>query len=309
MRHVLVIVIFAAVLGGGCGPRPAPAPPAPPGGTRVVVDDLGRRVAVPASPRRIVCTSPELTEILFAVGAGSRVVGVVRGCDWPPAARRLPLVGDFSNVSLERVAALSPDLVLATGHEQDRMLEQLRPLGVPTAAFMARDIAGVRRNITTVGALVGAESNARGVVAAFDAALARVDAEVARVPAGRRPRVYLEISPEPLMTVAAGSFVHEEIRRAGGVNIGADLPRPYCRIDGEEVIARDPEVIILCHGATSPRALAARTGWRGISAVRAGRVYEANPDLVLRAGPRLAEGVAQLHALFYRRPGPARPKT
>jgi iron complex transport system substrate-binding protein len=297
-RAYRVIIAATAVAAAwvACG-KPAPSPPA--GDARVFRDDLGRAVRIPVEPRRIVCTSPEITEVLFALGAGSRVVGVVRGCDWPPEAQTLPVVGDFSNVSLERVAAFKPDLIITTGHEQERIVEQLERLGVPTIAFLASDIASVTRNVEALGTIVGEEEAAADIVGAFDEKIAAVTYEVEKVPADRRPRVYLEISPEPLMTVGEGSFVHDAITLAGGVNVGADLPRPYSRIDAEAVIAQDPEVIILCHGAAKAADVAARTGWGGITAVEDGRVCEVDPDLLLRAGPRLADGIALLHGLFY----------
>jgi len=298
LRRRIPSILFVVALALSCGKVERKRDVA---AGRRVTDDLGREVDVPLEPRRIVCTSPELTEILFAVGAGDRLVGVARGCDWPVAARKLPVVGDFSNVSVERVAALEPDLIFTTGHEQERMVAQLGRLGVPTVAFLAPDVAGVRKNIMAVGSLVGEEEKAAAVVAELDNDLARVAAAVARVPRGSRPRVYLEISPSPLMTVAEGSFVHQAIVLAGGVNIGADLPRPYSRIDAEEVIARDPEVIILCHKGTAAD-VAARTGWSGIAAVRAGRIYNINADLVLRAGPRFGKGVGVLHRYFYAKP-------
>jgi iron complex transport system substrate-binding protein len=299
-RHICFYLIAAGgLLLSACGKS---APPPGRGETRTFEDDLGRKVDVPLEPRRIVCTSPEITEVLFAVGAGDRVVGVVRGCDWPPAARELPLVGDFSNVSLERVVALRPDLIITTGHEQERMLAQLERLDVPIVAFLAKDIASVRRNVVAVASLVGEEENGAALVAELDRELAAVEKAVSAIPREKRPRVFLEISPEPLMTVAEGSFVDEAIVFAGGVNVGADLPRPYSRVDPEAVIAADPQVIVLCHGSATLTAVGARTGWSRISAVRAGRVYDVNPDIVLRAGPRLGEGVAALHALFYEGP-------
>lgn len=299
IRYLSALAAAAGICLFACGKS---APPEAGGATRLFEDDLGRRVEVPREPRRIVCTSPEITEVLFAVGAGNRLVGVVRGCDWPPEARALPLVGDFSNVSLERVAALRPDLIMATGHEQGRLVAQLGRLDVPIVAFLAKDVAAVRRNVVAVASLVGEEDNGAAVLAELDGELAAVAAKVAAVPPGQRPRVYLEISPEPLMTVAEGSFVDEALTLAGGVNVGAGLPRPYSRIDPEAVISRDPEVIVLCHGTATPAAVGARTGWARISAVRAGRVYEVDPDLVLRAGPRLGRGVAALHELFYKNP-------
>jgi iron complex transport system substrate-binding protein len=297
-REYQAVITAAAVAAAwaACA-RPAPSPPA--GETRVFRDDLGRSVLISVEPRRIVCTSPEITEILFALGAEGRVVGVVRGCDWPPEAQSLPVVGDFSNVSLEKVAALKPDLVITTGHEQERIVEQLERLRVPTVVFLASDVASVKRNVEAVGAIVGEKKAAAEIVTTFDEKIAAVASEVKKVPVKRRPRVYLEICPEPLMTVAEGSFVHDAIVLAGGVNVGADLPRPYSRIDAEAVIARDPEVIILCHDAAEAADLTARTGWRGITAVEGGRVYEVDPDLLLRAGPRLADGITLLDGLFY----------
>ncbi|MGD8718444.1 MAG: helical backbone metal receptor [Candidatus Zixiibacteriota bacterium] len=295
INKCVISVLAAALIAASCG-KPAPRPVVADG--RPFTDDLGRTVVVPAEPRRIVCTSPEITEILFAVGAGDLVVGVVRGCDWPPATAELPTVGDFSTVSVERVVALDPDLIITTGHEQERMIEQLEPLGVPVVAFMAPGIDGVRRNILAVGGIVGHDEEAAVAAAAFEAELEKVRSAVAAVPEAERPRVYLEICPEPLMTVSEGSYVHEAIELAGGVNVGTGLPRPYSRIEPEAVIARNPEVILLCHGAAAA-AVAGRTGWGGVAAVRSGRIYEANPDLVLRAGPRLAKGVASLHEFFY----------
>ena len=294
-RAFLVTAAVVAAL-AACG-KPAPRPVTEE--TRPFRDDLGREVDIPVAPRRIICTSPEMTEILFALGAGGRVVGVVRGCDWPAAARELPSVGDFSNVSLERVAALEPDLIIATGHEQNRVVAQLERLGVPTVAFLAPDIASVKRNVKAVGAIVGEEANAAEIVAAFDEEINAVALEAEKVPVGDRPRVYLEICPEPLMTVGEGSFVHDAVVLAGGVNVGAGLPRPYSRIEAEVVIARDPEVIVLCHGGTTAVDVAARTGWRRMAAVRNNRICEINPDLILRAGPRLADGVAELYRIFY----------
>ncbi len=295
-RWAFVFMAAIAVAFAACG-KPAPRPVA--AETKPFRDDLGRDVEIPVAPRRIICTSPEITEILFALGVGGRVAGVVRGCDWPPAARELPSVGDFSNVSLERVAALEPDLVIATGHEQNRIVAQLERLGVPTIAFLAADIASVRRNVKAIGAVVGESEKASEIVSAFDREINAVILEVEKVPPADRPRVYLEISPEPLMTVAEGSFVHDAVFLAGGVNVGAGLPRPYSRIDAEAVIARDPEIIILCHDAATARDVQRRTGWSEITAVRDNRVHEVDPDLILRAGPRLAQGVAALYRVFY----------
>jgi iron complex transport system substrate-binding protein len=290
-----VTVFFFAFIFGCAGPPPERAAVE----TVEVTDDLGRVVDVPRRPGRIVSTSPEATEMLFAVGAGENVVGVTTWCDYPPEARELPKVGDFSNIDMEKVAALGPDLVIATGHEQGRVVENLERLGFPVVVFLAPDVGGVRENIGAVGEITGHEEGATETLAEFDGRLAVVDAAVAELADNDKVSVFVEISTEPLMTVSGGSFVADMIKRAGGVNIGEGLPRAYSRIDPEEVVRRDPDVIVLASGAT-PDDVAARVGWSGITAVREGRVYAGfDEDLLFRAGPRAAEGVELLYEMFY----------
>lgn len=291
----IVTVIFVVFIFGCAVPPPERAAVE----TVVVTDDLGRVVEVPRRPGRIVSTSPEATEMLFAVGAGENVVGVTTWCNYPPEARELPKVGDFSNIDMEKVAALEPDLVIATGHEQGRTVENLERLGFPVVVFLAPDVNGVRENIRAVGEITGREDGAAEVLADFDGRLAAVDAAVAEIPDGERVSVFIEISNEPLMTVSDGSFVADMIKRAGGVNIGEGLPRAYSRIDPEEVVRRNPDVIVLASGAT-PDDVSARVGWSSIMAVREGRVYAGfDEDLLFRAGPRAAEGVELLYEMFY----------
>ncbi|UCE26472.1 MAG: cobalamin-binding protein [Candidatus Coatesbacteria bacterium] len=288
-------VVFVVFIFGCTGPPPERAAVE----TVEVTDDLGRVVKVPRRPERIVSTSPEVTEILFAVGAGENVAGVTTWCNYPPEARGLPKVGDFSNVDMEKVAALEPDLVIATGHEQGRTVENLERLGFPVVVFFAPDVNGVRENIRAVGEITGHEEGAAETLADFDGRLAVVDADVADLADNDRVSVFVEISNEPLMTVSGGSFVADMVERAGGTNIGEGLPRAYSRIDPEEVVRRNPDVIVLASGAT-PDDVAARVGWSGITAVREGRVYAGfDEDLLFRAGPRASEGVELLYEMFY----------
>jgi iron complex transport system substrate-binding protein len=296
IKAIKVVVAVFGVIILGCGGAP---PDRAPSETVTVTDDLGRVVEVPKKPARIVSTSPEATEMLFAIGAGDKVVGVTTWCDYPAAARELPKVGDFSNIDMEKVAALEPDLVIATGHEQGRTVENLERLGIPVVVFLAPDINGAWENIKAVGEITGHEEGAAEILAEFDERLAAVDSKVAEIAENDRVSVFVEISAEPLMTVSAGSFVDDMIKLAGGVNIGEGLPRAYSRIDPEEVVRRNPDVIVLASGAT-PDEVAARVGWSSIAAVRDNRVYAGfDEDLLFRAGPRTAEGVALLYEMFY----------
>jgi len=253
-------------------------------------DSLDRTVVLEVQPVRLVSLAPNITEILYALGAGTRVVGVTTYCNYPPEVTGTRRVGDFSNPSLERIVTLEPDLVFLTSHEQGPLLSKLEGLGLRAFVVYPQTIAELQGMIGEIGALIGCEDEAE-TLAAEIGGLWKGAAEE------RRPRVFLEITEDPLMTVGDDSFVGEMIRLAGGENIAHDLPRRYAVISPERVIAADPEVIIVAHPGASRETVGQRLGWGRIEAVRSGRVYDdIDPDLIMRAGPRVVQGVAALRA-------------
>ncbi len=271
--------------------------------TKTITDDLDRVVEVPAKPERIVSTSPEVTEVLYAIGAGDRLVGDTVWCNYPPEAKELPHIGDFSNVDIEKVASLNPDLIIATGLEQERIVKQLERLNVPVVVFFAGDIATTLTNIEKIGILVGEKDNAVDLTDDIRRRLNDVRDAGETIPDGDRVTLFLEVSNEPLMTVSNGSFVADMIAIAGADNAGAGLPRPYSRIDPESVIAANPDVIIVAHSEATPDTIRNRPGWSGINAVKEGRIYDdVDEDLLFRAGPRFIEGLELIQNLCY---GPA----
>lgn len=255
------------------------------GGT-VVVDDRGHAVRFDAPPARIVSLLPSLTESIWLLGAGDRLVGVDRYSDWPAEAARLPRVGGMEDAAIEAVAALQPDLVLVSGLA--RSTDRLEALGLRVLRLRADSHADVRALLATLGRLLGREAEARRVTARLDAELA--DA-AARVPASMRGRrVYFEVHGGP-WAAGAGSFVGETLERLGLVNVVPATLGPFPKLNPEFVVRADPQIVMLQQRDAAT--LASRPGWGGIAALRERRVCGFAFDrfeLLIRPGPRLGEG-------------------
>jgi iron complex transport system substrate-binding protein len=258
-----------------------------------VRDALGRVVAIPGPPQRIVSVAPSVTEILFALGVGPRVVGISDADDYPPpGVRGKPRVGGVA-LNTERIIALRPDLVIGVAGLQQSQLERLFRLGLPVLAVEARTLEETLSQITLLSRVTGARQAGRRLVQALRSRAAAVEARVRGRP---RPRVFVEIWGEPLQTAGAGTYVDDLLRRAGARNLFADL-RGWPQVSPEAVVSRNPEVIVLTYAGR--RAVVARPGWRGVTAVRRGRIYELDPDLVSRPGPRLLDGLERLARLLH----------
>jgi iron complex transport system substrate-binding protein len=263
----------------------------------------GRRRA-PSTPgkTRIVSLAPNVTEILFALGLGENIVGVTDQCDYPPAAHTVPAVSGFGTPNIENLLALSPDMVISCGLEKPETLAALQRSGIRVVdaqpgGFMA-SFPELFDAIRTIGDATGRAAEARTLVARMQTNLDTVATRVANIDEAKRPRVFVEIEASPLMTAGAGSFIDDMITRAGGRNVAHEVKDAYPRVDPEQVIAWNPEVILVAHSNTPGEAakrLAEHIGWSTIAAVRERRVIDdIDPDLLFRPGPRLADGVKQL---------------
>jgi iron complex transport system substrate-binding protein len=265
-----------------------------------VVDQTGHAVTLPAAPRRIVSLVPGVTEILFAIGAQDAVVGVTDFCDYPPDARRKARVGDMLAPNLETLVSLKPDLVVATrSGNREETFDQLKRLGLPVYLVdEPPSLAGVLRLVGGLGQLTGRRDAAAAVAAGLEGRIASVRERVAGRP---HPRVLYVLWPEPLIVPGRGSLVSELIASAGGESVTADQAQGYPRMSLEAAVGRAPEVIILArHGAgTGP---AAREQWQrleGLPAIRSGRLYAADGDLLHRYGPRVVDGLELLVRLIH----------
>jgi iron complex transport system substrate-binding protein len=255
--------------------------------TGVVADDRGQHVTLRQPIERIVSLLPSHTETLFALGLGDRLVGVDEFSDFPPATRTLPKLGNAFGVSVERVVALRPDLVLAA--ETSPALPALSAAGVPVWAGSVHQFEAAFALVERLGALTGRTQAGRELAARMRADVAQVAARMAGRP---QVRVYYELDPAPY-SVGPASFIGMLLQQAGGRTIVPAGLGDFPKISPELVVRTDPEVIL---GVTLEEARR-RPGWQAIAAVRAGRVWPLTPGevaLVDRGGPRMAEGVTWL---------------
>lgn len=270
---------------------------------RQVVDDDGSTVTVASVPRRIISLSPGATESLYALGCGGRIIATCRYCNFPAAATNCMHVGDFSNPNLEAIVGHHPDLVIATGGPQRELIPVLRRIGVPVVVLFPRGLAGVYRDFAIIGTLLGCEQAARTQIESMRARTVFLSAPYVHLPSDQRPRVYVELWGDPIMAIGGHSYTGELINLAGGENIADGTSQDYPKLSTEYVIRANPDVIILTHGEDGKVAserVAKRPGWNKISAVRKGRVTSGfNPDLILRPGPRLVDGLVELVRLLH----------
>ena len=257
-----------------------------------VTDDTGAVVQLSAPARRIVSLAPHATELLFAAGAGERVVGVVAGSNFPPEAARLPVIGDVFALDLERIVALKPDLIVTWPYTTTPQVAMLRDRGIAVFTTDPRTIDGIAADLERLGELAGTRSEAQRAVAAFRAAVADATRTVAQ---RRRLRVFYQIWDTPVFTIGGGSLITQAIAACGGDNVFAGLALPAPTVSVEAVLAGRPDVIVAgTDGAARPTWLDAWTRWRELPAARDGNLFVVDANLLHRPGPRFAEGVAQL---------------
>ena len=252
--------------------------------------------------RRIVSIAPSNTEILHALGLGRRVVGVDSWSDYPPRVLRLPRLGSDLHVEVERVAALEPDVVVASLHVpgMEANLPAFERAGLPFLAVGGRGLDGIWQDMRVIGEYLGRAPRAERLIGQTQARMAAVSESYAhRRP---RPRVHWEWSARPVVA-ARRSWITELLEMAGGDNLYSDLDVESVRVTPEEAIARQPDVIVACWcGARklpTVRRILDRPGWADTPAIRGGRVAVFAEDMFGRPGPRLATGLEKLAELLH----------
>ena len=257
-------------------------------------DATGRSVTLKGTPKRIVSLSPACTETLFALGAGDKVVGVDNYSYWPVEARQKEKVGDAFNLNLEKLAALKPDLVILAGTKDvpPSQLKDMDRLGIPAYVSAASTVKDVLADIQRLADVVGASKQGKELVAKIQKDLQEVAASIPNDP-GKRPKVLFLIDAD-LWTVGPASFVGDIIATAGGRNVVEDPKQEYLQISMEQVLAADPDVILLAIPEGQEKALVGRPGWSDLRAVKEGKVFFVNGDLTSRPGPSVAEGVREV---------------
>ncbi|MFM2405141.1 MAG: hypothetical protein RL223_3021 [Pseudomonadota bacterium] len=264
-------------------------------------DDRGHRLTLPRAPQRIVTLLPSLTETVCVLEACDRLVGTDRYSNWPAAIAALPRLGGLDDAQLERIVALKPDLVLASGSA--RAVERLEALGVPVLALEARTLADAQRVMRVVGRALGREAAAQAQVQRIQQ---RLQALAARVPAGWRGRkAYFEVSASP-HAAGTASFIGELLAVLGVGNIVPPELGPFPQLSPEYVVRARPDLMLGSRRAVE--AMAGRPGWAALPALRDGRFCgfdEAAYDTLVRPGPRLAEAAGHLQQCLQRLAPPA----
>lgn len=287
-------IALALMLALGCtrsDPRPPDTPTAEATTPITVVDDAQRTVTLARPAQRIISLAPSQTELLWAIGAGSLLVGRTPFCDYPPAASEVRSVGSLFPPDYERIIGAQPDLVVMLDGSVDAR-HRLEKYGLSVVVVQPRTLGEIGDAMRLLGRLTGRESPAATAAQAFEDRLGALSR-----PTRDGPRVFYEVGADPLYGAGPKSFIGDLIRHAGGVNAlvgGAEWPQ----VSTEQLIAADPQVIIV--GSAKRRAAiveAAPAGWITLAAIRAGAVYAApDTDLFARFGPRVLDGLEWLTA-------------
>ena len=284
----LLFLAAAIVLttAGGCRAKSESKMPA---GARIITDDLGREVAIPENVERVISLAPSTTEMIFAAGGGDRLVGVTTYCNYPAEALAIQKVGDTQTPNIETITALRPQIVfVSTSSQLEAFTEIMRQQNAAVFVTNPANFDGVVSNLRQFGEIFGTQPIVENLIAGLTKRLERID----QMTAGYPPvRVFVQISDSPLFTIGKQSFLTETIKRAGGISVTSDIESAYTIISKETAAALNPDAIVLSESSDNnqPNAVFANS-----EAVRGGRVYRVNADLLSRPGPRLLDAMEQI---------------
>ena len=280
---VIALVLTVYTLAKPASPEVEPASP------QYVFDDLGRLVAINGTPQRIVSLSPSITETLFALGLGDRVVGVTDWCDFPPEALEKEKVGGYTTPDIEKIVALTPDLILVAYGTPMDVINNMVGLGLTVFGIKTTDLDDLLNDIKRVGEITDKEVEAYTLTSEMAVGIQAVTDQTEELE--QRPRVFYIVGHEPsLWTAGSGTFIHELIEKGGGVNICQNITG-YAEISIEYVLARDPEMIITSSWPGIYEWAMNSTELEVTAARQSGSVYTCDDNLVQRPGPRLVEGL------------------
>lgn len=297
VRKTLILTLLLALFITGCAPA---ATPAPAGIT--LTDGLGRTVVMKEAAQRTISLAPSNTEILFAIGAGSQMVGRDALSDYPKEAANVTDIGSaYEALNTEMIVSLKPDLIIAAEINTAEQVKALEDLGL-TVYYLKNPntLEEMYANLEIMAQLTGREKEAAALIESLKARVAAVDEKI--MPLSSRISIFYEIDgtdPAKPYTAGKGTFLTLLIERAGGYNIAADIDG-YPQLSLEQVVAADPMFILLgdaVYGVT-PESVAARPGWENLSAVKNGQVVPVDDNLLSRPGPRLVDGLEALAKLL-----------
>ena len=289
---LLIMVIAAAAACAGTNPGPG-----------TIIDDWGRQVHLDSVPTRIISHVPSITETIFALGLGDKLVADSDYCDYPEAAKTKPKIGGYFTPNIEEIIAMKPDFVLTDGYAPE-LITKLDSLGIPIAVIDPKDINGVLKDIELLGNITGSQKKAAEIISDFEKRVYSVMYKVA--PLCYLPSVFYVFDATDTTkpwTAGRGSFVNSLISMAGGHNVASGASDPWIQFNMEELVNSDPEIILVdsSHGsaAISPAQIEQLPGWRDLRAVKENHIYIIDGDLVNRSGPRIVEGLEEMAKILH----------
>ncbi len=267
---------------------------------RSVTDEIGRRVTISESPRRIVSLAPGITETLYALGLDDKIAGVTSYCDWPLRARQKPRIGGFTNPSIEKIVSLKPDLIIATadGNRKDTV-DQLERIGLPVYVTNPLDMDKILKSILHIGEITNRMTVARGLVEKLQK---RLDNIATQTRNKKKPRVFFQIGLEPVITAGRGTLISEIIDRAGGINIAGHDTARYPRYSAEGIMAGSPDIILFAPMANDKEFTAVKSYWQKLAqipAIKNNKIYLIDTDLISRASPRIFDAIEKMALIFH----------
>lgn len=257
-----------------------------------VVDDVGQKIVLQQTAKRIVSLAPHITELLFNAGATNQLVGTVSFSDYPQQAKSIQRIGSYNEFDLERIVALQPDLIIAweSGNTMTR-IDQVRALGFPVFINEPRTFSDIEKSLRKLGALLGTEPAAKKAAEDFNVAIQQLMTKNKQKAA---VSVFYQVWNEPLFTVNGKHLISKVIEACGGVNVFKGVPSLSPQISVEAVIQRNPDVIVAGMNKGRTHWLDEWKKWRGIKAVKDGHLYPIDADLIVRHTPRILLGTEKM---------------
>lgn len=293
LSSILVLVLLSCAIGCDRSPsRNSSLPPEPAGAGRAIRDDLGNVVVVPERITRAVSLAPNLTEIIYAIGAGETLVGVTTYCDFPEDAKRVAKIGDTMKPNIETIIALKPDIVfVSTASQLETFTKTLGDQKISVVVSNPNSLDGIYKSIEMIGE-VYRTPRAAELIASMKNRVSTIENRVKDAP---QPTVFVQLDGS-LYTIGRGSYLTDLISRAGGVSATGQLENAYLQLSKESALALDPEIIILSDSPDNPRPSDA---FRNSRATRDSRVFRINADIMSRPGPRVVDALEKIAAVLH----------
>lgn len=308
MKKLVIIAIAMIMIFNlaGCAKPAAPQEPVPAQNAEVVqgqkvevTDFKGRSIVLDKVPEKIVSLSPSNTEILFALGAGSKVVGVTSYCDYPEEAKKVEQVGTFDGPNMELIKKVQPDVVLA-GYIQEEAVKALEAMGITVIVTEAESFEGIYQSIGIIGKITGTDAKAEELIADMKRKIADIEAKTKDK---EKPTVFYVVWADPLTTAGSKTFINDVIKAAGGINV-AEKVESWAKYSVEELVKDNPEMLVAALHSTdkgmTKEDLSKNQVFSKLECVKQGKVHVMSDDNVIsRPGPRIVQAVEEMHKVFF----------